>query len=867
MRILTNELNPGVVSWHQISMEKRLVFSNSTPNDQDGIITNDVIIFERYSKNPILLKEHMWYADPLGTLSDIKIIDGKFSAIPIFHCETQASREAKGMYDKGSFNGASIGGAALWEKNDLTGEYTRDKNGYKICKAFYLYEVSLVALPSNPDAIAETLRSKIYDDDEANEYMESTLMQLSSKYTNMLNPASATPGAATTIPAAAAATTTLAAQPAPTTGAPAAVTTLAAEGSPTELPAFMKKIIENGGSITLFGSAPAKPTGPEPTSTQADKIPAGDPHPDPIGLAAKAKLTAGKKLLKATEKADKAIAAFKAKKKAADDSDEEDDEEMKSGLKTLQERATLATKECMDAEEEYDKACEAADEEEKEKMNGGKPATTTLGSSYGQVQPAQPTGPQMKTTKQIAEEMKLAAQPSFKATVGAASQGVTFTRLNSSKADANDKRILERLFNKDKSDKVDVSVHGIVLNAMLNDKRIRPVLDKTRIMQNTTESQMHAQMKSPDITRVRGTSLEQFSTQLNSGQAKYWNRSNNQMDNLTYLTTTDAALASPALNTIEWLSLAIFELFPTTSWKAPIPMFSASMASANTGFIWANILANPAVYMGNSPAPATDYTTTDGAVALSLTPYYLQPMVWNPLYMHQLRYDQQSSGWAQAFSVLNATIDDNLIYTVASTVPASARIATSGKTGNTQNGITFNIPSSGPGNTFYWNNVFAGDLNLPVLNDILAIEQIYRNQNFQLEREKAMLVLDSIGERYLAQDPETKSMLTRFISSNAEEFLGYKHTQFDVRSRVAVYDLATNQVKNINGAIPATSVSAMLGFMPSQLGMGIGMLDVYMIQDPTNYAYRMSAALRIGIAPLRANFFGTTLYYFQTGNV
>ena len=41
--------------------------------------------------------------------------------------------------------------------------------------------------------------------------------------------------------------------------------------------------------------------------------------------------------------------------------------------------------------------------------------------------------------------------------------------------------------------------------------------------------------------------------------------------------------------------------------------------------------------------------------------------------------------------------------------------------------------------------------------------------------------------------------------------------------------------------------------------MGLGMLDVFMIQDPTSYGYRMSADIRMGIAPLRADFSGTSL--------
>jgi hypothetical protein len=212
-------------------------------------------------------------------------------------------------------------------------------------------------------------------------------------------------------------------------------------------------------------------------------------------------------------------------------------------------------------------------------------------------------------------------------------------------------------------------------------------------------------------------------------------------------------------------------------------------------------------------------------------------------------------------------MDDNLIYTLASTVPASAIIPSSGLSGYEVNAQSFNIPNSGAQNKFFWSPNYAGQLLTPTLNDIIAIEQIYRNQNFELDREKACLVIDPIMERYFSQDPETKSLLTSWVSRDAEEFLGFKHTVLDVRSRVAVYDPTTGQVKDINGAIPATAQSAALGFIPSQVAIGLGMLDVFMVQDPSIYGYRMSADIRIGAAPLRYNFLGTSLYYYGLANV
>jgi hypothetical protein len=242
-------------------------------------------------------------------------------------------------------------------------------------------------------------------------------------------------------------------------------------------------------------------------------------------------------------------------------------------------------------------------------------------------------------------------------------------------------------------------------------------------------------------------------------------------------------------------------------------------------------------------------------------------MRWTPLTMHQLRYDQMGTGWAQAFSKLNATIDDNLLYTLAAAVPAGSIILTSGISGNNATATIFNISGSNDPNAFYWNPSFTGNLKAPVLNDIITLEQLYNKQNFELESERPYLVMDPTMEAIISKDPETKSLLTRWVNADGADLLKFKHTVLNQRSRVAVYDPATAQVKDINSVIPATSVSGCVGFIPSQIGMGLGMLDVFMIQDPTNYGYKMSADLRMGIAPLRADGTGLSLLTYAAGNV
>ena len=153
---------------------KRIIFSTETPNDQGGIIGNDVIDFNRYRANPVILYQHNWEEAPIGLMADIQLIGGKWTGIPTFHRLTEKSREVADMYEAGAIKASSIGGEAIWEntgrkiKNPNTGEYELesklDENGNRTCKRFNLYEISIVTLPSNPDAVTlETFAAKIYE--------------------------------------------------------------------------------------------------------------------------------------------------------------------------------------------------------------------------------------------------------------------------------------------------------------------------------------------------------------------------------------------------------------------------------------------------------------------------------------------------------------------------------------------------------------------------------------------------------------------------------------------------------------------------------------------------------------------------------
>lgn len=444
-------------------------------------------------------------------------------------------------------------------------------------------------------------------------------------------------------------------------------------------------------------------------------------------------------------------------------------------------------------------------------------------------------------------------------------KGITFSQLTAEKPGTDAYRIINRTLSHNSTDgEKSFEDYRVVLESIQADGKWSALCSQLRVIQGVDESKLDAYRNKNTMRKDRtGLGIRDIAQQLESGELEFLGRSGH-MERRTTLTSTDNALAAPALNTIEWLSLAIFNLFPSSSWKEGITMFPAEMTGKNTGLIWTNIAADPAIYRGAQPVSPADYTYDDDAVAVSLIPYWLQPMRWTPLTMHQLRYDQMSTGWAQAFAKWGATMDDELLYILASTVPASSIIYTSGQ----KDRKSFNLAdgTASPDN-FILNPHFTGALATPAYNDIMNTEQIYNNQDFVIAKEKVRLVIDSVMEKYLKQDPDTKSLLTRWVESNMNGLLKISNTELVFRSKVTAFDQATSQIKDPTGVIATTVMSAAFGFLCSQVAIALGMLDVFMIQDPSAYGFRMSGDIRIGAAPVRKSYKGTLLYTYGQPNV
>ena len=428
-------------------------------------------------------------------------------------------------------------------------------------------------------------------------------------------------------------------------------------------------------------------------------------------------------------------------------------------------------------------------------------------------------------------------------------------------------RIMNRVFNGKKEGK-DIEDYKIILNSILNDKKYSVIADKVRFHMSGTESQMYSFRKdlsglNRENTKI-GLSFKEIATRLNTGVVDGINFSNGASGERRTTLSTSSAFASLDLIGVEWLANVIFALYPAEDWRNDIPVFGTAETGRNIGIMWPNIAANVPIYRGTNPSPAATYTYTDTAVGLKLVPYWMRPTRWTPMDMHQLRYNMQDTGWAQNMNTLYAQINDDLLYTLAAGALANGQpiVYKNGTIDSTQP-QTF-LAGSGI-NKFYYNPAYAGSLLRAGFNDIISIEQVFSGKNFNLTKERVVAVLDFMTVGQLKQDKATQSELTRWINDQGADVQKISHTNIHERSRVAAFDQTGNTIvdMNANGLfLPGTTQSCNLALVSSAVGIGLGMTDVFSVQDPANYGFVMSMDTRIGIRALRNNYDGVLLYAY-----
>lgn len=780
-----------------------IVLSNETPNDQGGIIYNNSINWARFDKNPVMLYRHghdpEFGQTPIGHWENRRIINGEWVADPVFSSIPEVQK-LRTLWEEGNLKASSIGGVCIW-KQDRFGTELLNKDGLKESDVFIIYEGSIVPLPSNEDAIK--LNSiKLYS--------EAELTTLDSKINtkSIIKPNKVK---------------------------------MENEKQPLtvkeKIVSFVNTVFSSENE-TPVNHLKKEPDGDEPVKTT--KLPTEPPKQGVQNEAENAESEAKAKLeneakAKAENKANAKAEKFAKRlgeceseedfaRKKADIEDEYEGEAMPEVIKKA-----ISEKEAAFKNKKSEKVV-TKDNDEKEAAKATKKEENQ--TIINQIIPV------MKSETELTATEKTVTPPQ-RTQVSLGRPNVTFTELQ--KTDDGQKIIREVQSSCGTARKLDS--HNILLNSILNDPKFAPIVEKLNMHDETGKG-------------MGRFDLKQLASRLESRNVQTMNLQTGQVANYAEFDTSDAALATPSTIAVEWLSLFLMKLYASNKWKSEIPVFAANETSKNLGVIWTNITSDPTIYKGTQPITPANYTAADTAVSMKLIPYYLQPMLWNPLQLALLRYDQMSAQWDQALNKLNDTIDDELIYTIASLIPVASRLLTTG--------ASFTVVAAAL-DAFVLNPAYAGYLLKPTLQDILRVGQLFNKQNYA-DGTKFVTVMDPTMDRYITADSDTKSLLTRFVTSQGDELVSYKNSSFRVRSKLALYDPNTTNIVDPAGVIPATAISAGLSFIPNQVALGIGNFNVYMVQDPTSYGFKMSADIRMGAALLRANGYGTALYTYGTGS-
>lgn len=111
--------------------------------DRDGeSINQDGWDLKNFLKNPVILAGHDWWSFPIGKATEIAVKDGQLMFSMIF-ATTEKGQEAYQLVKEGVLNAFSVGFMPKeWNPNDPD----------RIEKA-ELFEISLVSVPANPEAV------------------------------------------------------------------------------------------------------------------------------------------------------------------------------------------------------------------------------------------------------------------------------------------------------------------------------------------------------------------------------------------------------------------------------------------------------------------------------------------------------------------------------------------------------------------------------------------------------------------------------------------------------------------------------------------------------------------------------------------
>ena len=130
--------------------KKRITLSTSALNRNGYRVLTSGIKLERYQRNPVLLFDHTTWRLPVGMVEDIRIEGDNLTGIPVFDENEEMGRALKAKMQNGFPLAASIGFDVITYSEQ--GDDLVEGQRFSTVTECDLLEVSIVAVPGNPDA-------------------------------------------------------------------------------------------------------------------------------------------------------------------------------------------------------------------------------------------------------------------------------------------------------------------------------------------------------------------------------------------------------------------------------------------------------------------------------------------------------------------------------------------------------------------------------------------------------------------------------------------------------------------------------------------------------------------------------------------
>jgi phage head maturation protease len=176
MELIKNIINENIVKaqtegGHEVY---RFKVSDEKINRNGWKIQTYGIDYSAFLKNPIILKNHNSWSDPIGKAENIFAMGDSLYADIWFHEETEDSRLTKKLVDLGILSTCSICIRVKKKGNPLPIPF-EEKDAYpswihqiEVYEKSELYEISIVIIPANEDAVFEEKLSAAFDNGQIN---------------------------------------------------------------------------------------------------------------------------------------------------------------------------------------------------------------------------------------------------------------------------------------------------------------------------------------------------------------------------------------------------------------------------------------------------------------------------------------------------------------------------------------------------------------------------------------------------------------------------------------------------------------------------------------------------------------------------